>query len=271
MEEELFKNTLRSLHFPDCRGPTLHSNCWKALHEIRAEGTTCVFTFGGEVQEPQAPPMPQNLRWWIRRNWGAINRVEDTWRFHMISRRLWLWHAEFLWIKEVWWMKMTSCLLPFGPLGTSRWLVARIGKLRGGTVPPSDGRLRKIDTFAKESIALWKHSNPKHRSNSREGVDVLHYFYSNFFAWKTLQCLFFGWNEFSMFWWIRPSFPFPLASASWHHGIGIASLFPWSVVLMESLRAMVSWACRSLVPKALRALRVLAQRWWRKHWNAEKS
>ena len=30
---------------------------------------------------------------------------------------------------------------------------------------------------------------------------------------------------------------------------------------MESLPAMVSWACRSLVPKALRALRVLAQRW----------
>eukprot|EP00434_Breviolum_minutum_P022266 symbB.v1.2.019652.t1/scaffold1584.1/size110534/11 len=33
----------------------------QALQEIRAEGTTCVFTFGGEVQEPQAPPMPQKI------------------------------------------------------------------------------------------------------------------------------------------------------------------------------------------------------------------
>ena len=110
-EAALFKNTLRSLHFPDCRGPTLHSNCWKALHEIRAEGTTCVFTFGGEVQEPQAPPMPQNLRWWIRRNWGAINRVEDTWRFHMISWRLWSWHAEFLWRKFDGWRWHHVCYL----------------------------------------------------------------------------------------------------------------------------------------------------------------
>ena len=109
---------------------------------------------------------------------------QQGWRYMKISYDFMKIMIMTCWIsmKEVWWMKMTSCLLPFGPLGTSRWLVARIGKLRGGTVPPSDGRLRKIDTFAKESIALWKHRNPKHRSNSREGVDVLHYVYSNFFA-----------------------------------------------------------------------------------------
>ena len=32
----------------------------QALNELRSEGIPCVFTFGGEVQEPQAPPMPQS-------------------------------------------------------------------------------------------------------------------------------------------------------------------------------------------------------------------
>lgn len=33
----------------------------QALNELRSEGIPCVFTFSGEVQEPQAPPMPQKL------------------------------------------------------------------------------------------------------------------------------------------------------------------------------------------------------------------
>eukprot|EP00435_Cladocopium_sp_Y103_P046108 s15_g13.t1 len=32
----------------------------QALNELRSEGIPCVFTFGGEIQEPQAPPMPQS-------------------------------------------------------------------------------------------------------------------------------------------------------------------------------------------------------------------
>ena len=82
-------------------------------------------------------------------------------------------------------MDEDDVILVFSPLvllGTSNfyrsqcfWFcvrVARIGRLRV-VCPPSDGRLRKIDTFAKESIALWKHRNQENRSNSREGVDLV--------------------------------------------------------------------------------------------------
>ncbi len=161
---------------------------------------------------------------------------QHGWRYMKISWRLWLWHAEFLWSL----MDEDDVILVFSPLvllgsfgyfyrSQCFWFcvkVARIGRLRV-VCPPSDGRLRKIDTFAKESIALWKHRNQEHRSNSRESVDLVDDF-SAFvtFASKRHCTALSSFFEGAFFVLMRPSFPFPLASASWHHGIGIASLFP---------------------------------------------